>query len=117
MGFNQEKIAHKFLPTVNGGKIIIMTINDSDTNTLSQIRNHVVDIQKDFSKGNFSKPFFIHAEQVPGTKIMNEKKDLISYGTQHIKNGSILLMSTKDMEVINAIREFMNFQGSEHMMH
>lgn len=117
MGFDQDKITHKFVPTVNGGEIIIMPINASDTNTLIQIREHIVDIQSDFSNGNFTKPFFIHAEQVPGTKIMNEKKDLIEYDIKDINNGSILLMNTKDNEVINAIREFMNFQGSEHMMH
>ncbi len=61
MGFDQNKITHKFVPTVNGGKIIIMPINASDTNTLNQIREHIGDIQNDFSNGNFTKPFFIHA--------------------------------------------------------
>ncbi len=39
MGFNQDKITHKFVPTVNGGEIIIMPVNTSDTNTLNQIRS------------------------------------------------------------------------------
>ncbi len=37
MGFNQDKITHKFVPTVNGGEIIIMPVNTSDTNALNQI--------------------------------------------------------------------------------
>jgi len=117
MGFEQEKITHKFIPTETGGEIIIMPINASDSNTLNQIREHIIDIQNDFSKGNFTKPFFIHAEQVPGTKTMNEKKDLIQYDIRQANNGSILSMITKDKEVTNAIRDFMEYQGSKHMMH
>ncbi|MBA3749982.1 MAG: hypothetical protein H0X03_03660 [Nitrosopumilus sp.] len=117
MGFDQDKITHKFIPTVNGGEIIIMPLNASDVNIIIQIKEHIKDIQNDFSNGNFTKPFVIHAEQVPGTKIMNEKKYLIEYDIKHNNNNSILVMSTKDKEVIDAISDFMNFQGSEHVGH
>lgn len=117
MGFEQEKITHKFIPTETGGEIMIMPKNASDSNTLNLIKEHMIDIQKDFSIGNFTKPFFIHAEQVPGTNTMNEKKDLIEYDIRQISNGSILSMITNDKEVINAIRDFMEYQGSEHLMH
>lgn len=117
MGFEQEKITHKFIPTETGGEIMIMPKNASDSNTLNLIKEHIIDIQKDFSIGNFTKPFFIHAEQVPGTNTMNEKKDLIEYDIRQISNGSILSMITNDKEVINAIRDFIEYQGSEHLMH
>ena len=49
---------------------------------------------------------------------MNEKKDLIECcDLRQISNGSILSMFTNDKEVINAIRDFMEYQGSEHPMH
>ena len=117
MGFEQEKITHKFIPTETGGEIMIMPKNASDSNTLNLIKEHIIDIQKDFSIGNFTKPFFIHAEQLPGTNTMNEKKDLIEYDIRQISNGSILSMITNDKEVINAIRDFIEYQGSEHLMH
>ncbi len=117
MGFDQEKISHKFIPTETGGEIIIMPTNVSDSNMLMQIREHIIDIQNDFSNGNFTKPFFIHGEQVPGTKTMNEKKDSIEYDIKQLNNGLALSMITKDKEVIDAIRHFMEYQGSEHMMH
>ena len=117
MGFEQEKITHKFIPTETSGEIMIMPKNASDSNTLNLIKKHIIDIQKDFSIGNFTKPFFIHAEQVPGTNTMNEKKDLIEYNIRQISNGAILSMLTNDKEVINAIRDFMEYQGSEHLIH
>ena len=38
MGFNQDKITHKFVPTLNGREIIIIPVNTSHTKTLNQIR-------------------------------------------------------------------------------
>ncbi|MGA6991250.1 MAG: hypothetical protein WBX81_12580 [Nitrososphaeraceae archaeon] len=67
--------------------------------------------------GQFSKPFFIHAGEVPGTKVMTEKKGLINYSTQDLRNGSILILDTIDDEVINAIHQFMNYQGNQHHGH
>jgi hypothetical protein len=61
MGFDQYKIAHYFAVTPNGGNITITSLNSSDTQTINQIKTHIRDIQKEFSDGNFTKPFFIHA--------------------------------------------------------
>lgn len=117
MGFNQNKIAHDFTSTPTGGEIMITPLDPNDTETTKQIKNHVLDIQTDFSKGKFTKPFFIHAEEVPGTKVMTEKKDLIKYSIQNLGNGAILILDTRDDEVINAIHHFMNYQGSQHHGH
>ena len=58
IGFDQNKINHNFIPIAKWGKIVIMSLNDNNTATINQIREHVKDIQNDFSKGNFTKPFF-----------------------------------------------------------
>ena len=68
MGFNQNIIVHQFVATPSGGKIIILALNGSDKQTINQIKDHVMDIRKEFSEGNFTKPFFIHAQEVPGTR-------------------------------------------------
>ena len=86
MGFNQYKITHQFIPTPFGGEIIITALNASDKETINQIKNHVSEIQKEFSQGNFTRPFFIHAQQVPGTEVMYEKKDLIEYNKLEMNN-------------------------------
>lgn len=117
MGFNQSAIAHQFLATPDGGKIIITTLNASDRQTINQIKNHILDIQIEFSEGNFTKPFFIHAQDVPGTKVMSEKKDLIKYSISEMYNGSSLLLTTNDKELIDAIDQFTEFQAREHSGH
>ena len=117
MGFNQTKIHHHFMSTTTGGEIMIMSTNMSDTKTINEIKDHVKDIQYEFSHGNFTKPFYIHAQIVPGTDIMTAKKHLINYSIKDIDGGSILILTTNDTELLNAIQQFMNFQSSQHMGH
>ena len=68
MGFNQSKISHQFKSTPTGGEISITALNNSNIETIKQIKNHISVIQKEFSSGNFTKPFYIHAQDVPGLK-------------------------------------------------
>lgn len=117
MGFNQTKIHHHFMASTTGGEIMIMSSNMSDIQTINEIKNHVKDIQYEFSQGNFTKPFYIHAQIVPGTAVMTAKKDLIRYSIKNIDGGSILILTTNDTELLNAIQQFMNFQSNQHMNH
>ncbi|HYF99644.1 MAG TPA: hypothetical protein VD815_06100 [Candidatus Saccharimonadales bacterium] len=117
MGFDQNKISHEFSSTKDGGQIKITALDDNDNQTISQIKSHTRDIQKDFADGNFTKPFFIHAESVPGTDAMTQNKDQIQYKIQDLKNGSILLLITNNTHLINSINEFMTFQSTEHKSH
>ena len=117
MGFNQSMIHHHFMSTTTGGEIMIMSENMSDVQTINEIKNHVKDIQYQFSQGNFTKPFYIHAQIVPGTDIMAAKKDLINYSIKDIDGGSVLILTTNDTQLLNAIQQLMNFQSSQHMGH
>ena len=75
------------------------------------------EIYSDFTKGNFTKPFFIHAQSVPGTDAMTQNKDQIQYKIQDLKNGSILILGTNNSSLISPINQFMTFQLTEHKGH
>lgn len=117
MAFNQNKITHHFVATPDGGKIIITTIDGNHRQTIGQIKNHVLEIQKEFADGNFTKPFYIHSQEVAGAEVMSDKIDLIKYSILEMNNGSSLLLTTNDKELIDAIRRFMEFQSREHFGH
>lgn len=117
MGFDQSKIAHEFSSTEDGGQIKITALDGKDNNTINQIKSHTRDIQNDFTEGNFTKPFFIHAESVPGTDAMTQNKDQIQYKIQDLKNGSILLLITNNSSLVSSINQFMTYQSTEHTGH
>ena len=112
MGFNQSKIMHHFMPTPTGGRIMIVALDSNDNEAISQIRSHFLDIQQEFSQGNFTKPFFIHDQQVPGTEVMAQKKNLINYLVKDLDNGAVLTLTTNDTELLQAIQQFMSYQGA-----
>lgn len=117
MGFDQNKIIHGFSSTKDGGQIKIMSLDENDNQTINQIRNHIRDIQHDFTEGNFTKPFFIHQQLVPGIDAMTQNKDQIQYQVQDLKNGSILLLNTNNSSLVNSINQFMTYQSTEHNVH
>jgi hypothetical protein len=117
MEFNQSKISHQFVITPNGGQIKISALNNNDNQTVSQIKDHIRNIQKEFSEGNFNRSSFIHATTVPGTEVMTDKRNLIDYSIIEMNNGSSLILESNDTEVIDAISQFMEFQAIEHRGH
>lgn len=117
MGFDQKKISHQFIPLPDGGIIRISALDSSDYETITQIKSHAIDIQKEFSNGNFTKPFFIHAQNVPGTEVMNLKREMIEYRIEDIENGASLILFSNDKELTRAINQFMEFQAGEHKGH
>ena len=117
MGFDQTKISHEFSSTKDGGQIKITALDEKDNKTNNQIKSHTRDIQNDFAEGNFTKPFFIHAQSVPGTDTMTQNKDHIQYKIQDLKNGSILLLITNNSSIVSSINQFMTYQSTEHTGH
>jgi hypothetical protein len=117
MGFDQNKISHQFIPLPDGGIIRISALDSSDNETITQIKSHARDIQKEFSDGNFTKPFFIHEQNVPGTDVMNMKREVIEFRIDDMKNGTNLILFSDDKELTRAINQFMKFQSGEHKGH
>lgn len=117
MGFDQYKISHEFSSTKDGGQIKITALDEKDNQTINQIKSHTRDIQNDFTEGNFTKPFFIHAQSVPGTDAMTQDKDQIQYQILDLKNGSILLLITNNSNLVSSINQFMTYQSTEHKGH
>jgi hypothetical protein len=54
---------------------------------------------------------------VPGTDVMNKKKDLIKYNILELRNGSSLVLTANDKELMDAISQFMKYQAAAHVGH
>ena len=113
MGVDQSKAAHRFDALPDGGRIELQSTT-GDSADVAAIRQHFRMIADQFTKGDFETPFGVHAEIVPGTAVMHDRKDRISYQRSDLPRGAALRLVTKDPDALRAIHEFMAYQRREH---
>ena len=113
MGVDQYTSTHKFDATPTGGRIELQR-DTIDAAGIAQIRAHMREIAKAFAGGDFSIPGMVHAQDVPGTKVMRARRSSISYEPRDLPRGGEVVIKTKDATAIAAIHEFMAFQRGEH---
>jgi hypothetical protein len=113
MGVDQERSTHRFDVLPEGGRIEYVYDSD-DAEQVGRIREHLQDIARAFAAGDFSTPAFVHMQQVPGTGTMAAKRDVIAYEYRPLARGGEIVITTTDAEALQAIREFMDFQRSDH---
>lgn len=114
MGVDQYTSTHVFEDLSDGGRIVLDRDSAADSAAIATIRTHMQDILKDFRAGNFSKPFQVHAMEVPGTDVMRANAAKITYSVVDRPRGAELRMTTADSTVLAAIRKFLEFQRKEH---
>lgn len=113
MGVDQYTSAHKFDLMSDGGRIQLQRDND-DSLGVAQIRAHMKLIQHAFQAGDFSTPEFVHAQEMPGTRVMSKKRAAITYSYADLPRGGEVRLISADPEAISAIHEFLKAQRNEH---
>ncbi len=113
MGVDQYTSTHHFIDRPDGGRIELVRDVD-DTAGVERIRAHMRAIAASFAAGDFTTPAFVHAERVPGTRVMAERRAHVSYRYVAIPRGGALLITTRDSAAIRAVHEFLAFQRSAH---
>lgn len=113
MGVDQYTSTHRFDALPDGGRIELQR-NEDDPDGVAAIRAHLQDIVDLFRNGDFDTPFFVHDGEVPGTRVMAEKKAVIAYIFEALPRGGQVRIRTKDAAAIAAIHEFMAFQRMDH---
>ena len=113
MGVDQYTSTHVFDALPDGGRIELQRAVQ-DTAGVEEIRNHLREIAAAFQRGDFAVPGFVHAGEVPGTRIMASRRDRISYTFRPLPAGGEVLISTTDPQALEAIRAFMQFQREQH---
>lgn len=113
MGVDQYASTHVFDALTDGGRIEFQYDSD-DVEAIDQIRSHLREIELAFQRGDFSTPAFVHAQEVPGTAVMAERREHIEYRYRDLPRGGELRLTTQDPEALAAIREFMTFQRTDH---
>jgi hypothetical protein len=116
MGVDQYTSAHQFEPLPGGGRIALQR-DSTDRAGVERIRVHMRDIADRFSRGDFTIPGFVHAREVPGTRVMADRKAQITYEARDLPGGAEVRIRATDPAAVEAVHEFLAFQRSDHRAH
>ena len=115
MGFDEARTTHHFLLFDDGGAIDVTVRESTDTKNRDAIRSHLPHIAMMFSDGNFDAPMLVHdSTNVPGTKLMTERRSLIRYQYGETPDGGRVNIVTSDPAALAAVHAFLTFQIAEH---
>jgi hypothetical protein len=114
MGFDQDATEHHFILLSDGGSIEVRVRDKDDLRNRDLVRTHLAEIAKEFSRGEFDKPFQTHGEIPPGVPAMQRLKDKIRYSYEKTASGGRVRIKTRDHEALNAVHEFLRYQIREH---
>jgi hypothetical protein len=114
MGVDQSTSAHVFEDLPDGGRVVLDRADASDTADITRIQAHMRDIEAAFRAGDFSKPFAVHAQTVPGTAVMTARRAAISYEAVDRPQGGEVRIRSRDPVAVAAIHEFLAFQRDAH---
>jgi hypothetical protein len=113
MGVDQYTSTHKFDATADGGRIELQR-DANDPRDVATIRRHLQEVMAAFEKGDFTTPGFVHAQEVPGTKVMATRRAHLRYAYADLPQGGEIRISTNDPEALRAVHEFVAFQRKDH---
>lgn len=113
MGVDQYTSTHLFDDLPDGGRIELQR-NEDDPAGVEQIRQHLQHIAHAFAAGDFSDPTSVHGHEMPGTAVMAQKKDVITYSYAPLPRGGEVRITTRDPDALRAIQAFMAAQRGEH---
>jgi len=114
MGVDQYTSAHVFEDLSDGGRVVLDRADGADTSGVATIRLHMRDIAASFRAGDFTKPFQVHAQVVPGTEVMRAQRAAIDYQVIDRPRGGEVRLRTTSPTAVAAIHEFLAFQRTGH---
>jgi hypothetical protein len=114
MGVDQYLSKHVFEDLPDGGRIVLDREDAADTAAIRTIRAHIREITAAFKRGDFKAPGLVHAQDVPGTRVMRQKRDEITYSSADRPQGAEVRMLASEPDVVAAIHAFLRFQRSDH---
>jgi len=113
MGVNQYTSRHVFQPLPDGGRIELQRGVD-DSAGIAQIRRHMALIARQFAGGDFHLPGVVHDREVPGTRVMAERRGVITYAVESLPRGGAVRVQSTDSAAVRAIHDFLAFQRQDH---
>ena len=113
MGVDQYTSRHVFESRPDGGRIELQR-QEEDSAGVAQIRSHLGEIAEQFRHGDFAAPFIVHDQEVPGTRVMADRRGRIRYTVRPLPRGGEIVITSRDRRAIGAVHDFLAFQRGDH---
>jgi hypothetical protein len=114
MGVDQYTSAHVFESLPDGGRILLERPSPSDSAGIRTIRAHMREIAAAFARGDFTAPGLVHAQTVPGTRVMASRAGTLRYEALDRPRGAEVRITTTDPDALAAVHAFLAFQRADH---
>lgn len=114
MGVDQYTSTHVFEDLPDGGRIVLDRDDPADSAGIATVRAHMRSIVLAFEAGDFTQPFQVHDQVVPGTEVMAARREFIQYQSSDRPRGGEVRITTTDPAALAAIHEFLAFQRLDH---
>jgi len=114
MGFDQDKTAHHFFLSKDGGVLTVQAKDPKDAVSISRIQHHLALQAGNFSRGDFGAPEHTHGQVPPGVPTMQKMKDKIRYQFRKSPQGGKLRISSSNSSAVEAVHQFLKVQIQEH---
>lgn len=114
MGVDQYSSRHVFGDFADGGRVVLQRDVD-DTAGTRVIREHLRDVAKRFTAGDFSLSEAVHDDRaIPGTELMRALRTSIRYAYRDLPRGGEVRITTSAPRAVDAIHQFLAFQRADH---
>ena len=113
MGVNQYTSRHVFEPLADGGRIELQRSTE-DSAGAALIRRHMQVIARQFAAGDFRLPGVVHARDIPGTRVMADRRAAISYTVESLPGGAAVRVRSDDAVAVRAVHDVLAFQRQDH---
>ena len=114
MPFDLGQTTHIFEMTESGGVQQVIVDDPSDSAQIALIQQHLQHESMMFSSGDFSDPFSLHGEDMPGVIELAAGIDEIKIEYTPLSNGAQINFVTQDIQLITAIHRWFGAQLSDH---
>lgn len=115
MPFSLSATTHVFTKTADGGIERVVAKKPSDAAQVALIRQHLQEIQGQFSKGDFSAPAYIHGQDMPGlADLKAAKPGQLDIAYTDVDGGAQLTYKSKEADLVAALHKWFDAQLSDH---
>jgi hypothetical protein len=96
--------------TRSGGVLRVTVTDTANFDGAGRISIHLRDAAAQFARGDFTAPQFSQGQPPPGTTVMRQMRNRITYTSHSIDGGAELIISSQDAKAVEAIHQFLEFE-------